>query len=76
MPSSRVSAKRRPVPASTRGRVVEPFVEALLVLRTRARDARDWTTADLIRDRLIAAGVEVRDDADSSTWILGTPPAD
>jgi cyanophycinase-like exopeptidase len=54
---------------------VEPFVDTLLVLRGRARDARDWTTADLIRDRLIEAGVEVRDGAEGSTWTLGAPPA-
>ncbi len=49
---------------------VEPFVEALLVVRARAREARDWTTADLVRERLAAAGVEVRDEADGSTWSL------
>jgi hypothetical protein len=57
------------VPRST----VDPLVEALLDLRTRARDARDWATADLIRDRLIAAGVEVRDGADGSTWVFSAP---
>ena len=50
---------------------IAPFVEALLELRARARDARDWAAADLIRDRLAAAGVEVRDEADRSTWHLG-----
>jgi cysteinyl-tRNA synthetase len=49
---------------------VDPFVETLLGLRARARDARDWATADLIRDRLIEAGVEVRDGADGSSWVL------
>ena len=49
---------------------VEPFVEVLLTLRTRARDGRDWETADLIRDGLTAAGVEVRDGADGSEWVL------
>ena len=39
-------------------------------LRARAREARDWATADLIRDRLAAAGVEVRDGADGSSWVL------
>ena len=53
--------------------VVEPFVEALLVLRTRAREARDWATADLVRDRLTGAGVEVRDGADGSTWSYAEP---
>jgi hypothetical protein len=51
-----------------------PFVAALLELRARARAARDWATADLVRDRLAAAGVEVRDGPDGSTWVLaGTP---
>lgn len=49
---------------------VAPFVEALLEVRARARAARDWATADLARDRLAAAGVEVRDGAEGSTWNL------
>ncbi len=55
---------------------VDPFVETLLTLRARARDARDWETADLVRDRLIAAGVEVRDGAEGSSWTLAGSPAD
>ena len=53
---------------------VAPFVEALLELRARARAARDWATADLVRDRLAAAGVEVRDGPDGSTWVLAEAP--
>ena len=53
---------------------LEPFVAALLELRARARAARDWATADLVRDRLAAAGVEVRDGADGSTWVLAGAP--
>jgi cyanophycinase-like exopeptidase len=49
---------------------VRPFVEALLEVRARARSAADWPTADLVRDRLAAAGVEVRDGPDGSTWLL------
>jgi hypothetical protein len=49
---------------------LEPFVAALLELRARARTARDWATADLVRDRLAAAGVEVRDGSDGSTWVM------
>lgn len=49
---------------------VAPFVEALLELRARARAARDWVTADVVRDRLAAAGVEVRDGPDGSEWVL------
>jgi cysteinyl-tRNA synthetase len=47
---------------------VAPFVEALLDLRLVARTNRDWSTADLVRDRLSAAGIEVRDGATGSTW--------
>ena len=50
---------------------VAPFVDALLVLRARARDGQDWATADLIRERLTAAGVEVRDGSEGSDWTLG-----
>ena len=55
---------------------VEPFVDALLVLRARARGARDWASADLIRDRLVEAGVEVRDGGDGSTWVLAERATD
>jgi hypothetical protein len=50
--------------------VLGPFVEALLDLRTEARAARDWAASDRIRDRLAAAGVEVRDTPAGATWVL------
>jgi cyanophycinase-like exopeptidase len=53
---------------------LEPLVRALLGLRTTARANRDWAAADLIRDRLVAAGIEVRDDPGGSTWVLGERP--
>ena len=45
-------------------------MEALLSLRSRARDARDWEAADLIRAMVTEAGVEVRDGAEGSGWVL------
>ncbi len=50
--------------------VVEPYVEALLELRGRARAARDYAVSDLVRDRLVAAGVEVRDTPEGAQWEL------
>lgn len=47
---------------------VGPYVDALLELRGRARAARDYPTSDWIRDRLVAAGIEVRDTPDGVTW--------
>ena len=49
---------------------VGPFVEALLAERLRARAARDWSAADAIRDRLLAAGIELHDASDGTTWEL------
>jgi hypothetical protein len=45
-----------------------PFVEALLEARDRARADRRWNEADEIRDRLVAAGVEVRDTPEGTSW--------
>jgi len=50
--------------------VVGPFVDAVIEARTRAREARDWTTADALRDRLAEAGVELRDSAEGTGWVL------
>lgn len=48
---------------------LEPFVAALLEVRRSARDAKDFATADLVRDRLVAAGINVHDTADgTTTW--------
>ena len=50
--------------------MVRPFVDALLAERVRARTARDWAAADGIRDRLLAAGIELHDSPDGTTWEL------
>jgi hypothetical protein len=47
-----------------------PYVEALLEVRAQARAAKDFATSDLVRDRLVAAGVEVRDTPDGAGWLL------
>jgi cyanophycinase-like exopeptidase len=47
-----------------------PLVDALIERRTAARDARDFPTADTLRDRLTAAGVEVRDSPSGVEWSL------
>ena len=50
--------------------LVGPYVEALLHLRRKARAAGDYASSDEIRDRLAAAGVEVRDTPAGAEWIL------
>jgi cysteinyl-tRNA synthetase len=59
-----------PGSGDARRAAVAPFVDALLAVRARARETRDWATADVVRDRLAEAGVEVRDGSDGSTWVL------
>ena len=49
-----------------------PLIDALLRLRSRAREQRDFETSDLIRDDLMAAGVEVNDSPSGTTWNLLT----
>ncbi len=50
---------------------VAPLVDTLLLLRAKARDERDFPTADRIRDALSAAGVIVEDSRDGARWRLG-----
>jgi hypothetical protein len=48
-----------------------PLVDLLVDLRDRARADRDWRRADWIRDALTDAGIELRDNADATTWVDG-----
>jgi cyanophycinase-like exopeptidase len=48
-----------------------PVLDLVFEIRSRARASRDFVTADAIRDRLGAAGVEIRDTPDGATWHLG-----
>jgi cyanophycinase-like exopeptidase len=50
--------------------VVAPFVEALLDARRDARTGKRFADADALRDRLVAAGVEVRDTPAGTEWVL------
>ncbi|MBO0610959.1 cysteine--tRNA ligase [Myceligenerans salitolerans] len=49
---------------------LDALVTAELEARVAARAAKDWATADAIRDRLTAAGIEVQDSADGARWSL------
>jgi len=49
---------------------VDALVAGLLEQRTRARAEKDFATADAIRDRIKAAGIEVEDTPDGPKWSL------
>ncbi|MBI1378719.1 MAG: cysteine--tRNA ligase [Frankiales bacterium] len=52
---------------------VDRLVAGLLAARAQAREAKDWATADAIRDQLKSAGIAVDDTAGGSRWSLDTP---
>jgi cysteinyl-tRNA synthetase len=52
-------------------RVVEALMPALLSARQAARERKDFTESDRIRDALAAAGIVVEDTADGPRWRIG-----
>lgn len=49
---------------------LDALVRAELEARAKARAAKDWTTADAVRERLAAAGVVVEDSPTGARWSL------
>jgi cysteinyl-tRNA synthetase len=47
-----------------------PFVNALLSLRATVRAEKRYDLSDIIRDRMLEAGVEVRDTKEGVEWVL------
>ena len=47
---------------------LRPAVEPLIALREALRKDRAYTSADVIRDALAAAGIELRDTPDGTRW--------
>ena len=46
----------------------EQMMEQLLAIRTDSRQARDWATADAIRDDLAQIDIVIEDSADGTRW--------
>ena len=49
---------------------LDVLVKAQLEARSTARAEKNWAVSDKIRDTLAAAGVEIADSAEGSTWSL------
>lgn len=47
---------------------LSPVMDLVLEIRKTARENKDWTTSDKIRDGLAAAGIVVKDGKEGSTW--------
>ncbi|NHN55533.1 cysteine--tRNA ligase [Calidifontibacter sp. DB0510] len=52
---------------------LDAVIGILLDTRKQARAARDFATADAIRDQLTAAGIAVEDTPDGARWSLSAP---
>jgi hypothetical protein len=50
--------------------VLAPLVDRLVTLRAELRAGRAWELADRLRDRMIAAGIELQDTPAGTTWQL------
>ena len=46
-------------------------IEDLIAKRNAARAAKDFATADEVRDQLAAAGIQIEDSAGGTTWRRG-----
>ncbi|MDJ0831719.1 MAG: hypothetical protein QNI92_17835 [Desulfobacterales bacterium] len=57
---------------TSRQACLEPLVQALLMLRSSFRDAKQFQAADAIRDCLIQAGIAVEDTRDGVRWHLAS----
>ena len=56
--------------------ISEAEIEERIARRAEARKARDWATADAIRDELLARGIELKDSADGTTWDIARTSTD
>jgi hypothetical protein len=50
--------------------VVAPYVDGMLTIRKIVRAEKRFDLSDVVRDQLLAAGVEVRDTKDGVEWVL------
>jgi cysteinyl-tRNA synthetase len=47
---------------------IDDDTKQLIVARQRARDAKDWTESDRLRDKIAEQGITVRDSSHGSIW--------
>ena len=47
-------------------------IEALIVRRNRAREAKDWAASDAVRDELLAHNIVLHDGPEGTTWDVKT----
>ncbi|MCK5346566.1 MAG: cysteine--tRNA ligase, partial [Candidatus Heimdallarchaeota archaeon] len=53
---------------ATSNNLTAELIESILEIRQEAKNNKDFHTSDLIRDKLIQAGVEIKDGKDGAEW--------
>ncbi len=56
--------------AGDNNRLLGQLIDTVLDIRMQAKQAKDWTTSDRIRDSLTALGIKVKDRKDGTDWEL------
>ena len=59
---------QRPPRAATTDHLVDDLMDVLIALRAEARKAKQYTLADLVRDRLKAVGISLEDRPGGTVW--------
>ncbi|WP_298081165.1 cysteine--tRNA ligase [uncultured Rikenella sp.] len=65
-----LSAEGGAAPAAGGNDRLGGVIDMILEVRQQAKAAKDWTTSDLIRDRLAALGIRIKDRKDGADWEL------
>ena len=53
-----------------RNNLTNEVMDIVLQLRSKAKETKDWDSADLIRDELNKLNIQVKDGKDGSSWEL------
>lgn len=56
------------VEEENKSEVLDAAMNLVMELRVQARENKDWSTSDKIRDRLAEAGIVVKDGKDGTSW--------
>ena len=59
--------------AAVAGQEAAPFIDLLVTVRARLRQAKQWQLADFIREELAARGVALEDSPQGTTWRFQGP---
>jgi cysteinyl-tRNA synthetase len=49
---------------------MDELMQVILEIRKSARENKDWKTSDVIRDRLLAIGIQVKDTKEGAEWSI------